>query len=168
MSCIAIDTNVFEHLLNSAENNDSHIDSLLGKLIRLKYRLLVDSTKKIGNEYKQMIVPMLRNMDETRQQLPLLRYWMSPDIRHEVTLDQIDNLMQKIRVVIFEPAEHADRAFVYVVCRENSTLITNDRRHILSRRSELLKRTKRLRGRNTKIQSSSDAANRFCANGEPA
>jgi len=165
MSSIAIDTNVFEHMLNPAENHDAHIDRLLAVLIQLRYRLLVDSTRKIGNEYQQMILPIVRNMDETRPHLPLLRYWMSPEIRHEVTLDQMDSLMQSIRSVIFERSENADRAFVYVVCREDSTLITNDQMHILSRRGILLKRTKRFRGRNAEIQSSRDAEDQFCTIG---
>ena len=50
---------------------DSHIDKLFGKLIQLRYQLLVDSKRKIGNEYQQMIVPMITNMDDTRPQLPL-------------------------------------------------------------------------------------------------
>ena len=49
MPVIAIDTNIFVHLLNPAVNHGSHIDKLLGKLIQLRYQLLVDSMKKIPN-----------------------------------------------------------------------------------------------------------------------
>lgn len=168
MPYIAIDTNIFEHLLNPAKNIDSHIDKLLGQLIRAQYQLLVDSTRKIGNEYLQKIVPILKNMDETRPQLPLLKFWMDTNIRHQVELNQTDNLMQQIRRVIHEIDEHADRAFVYVVCKKDSILVTNDRTHILCRRNDLLKRTKRERGRNTDIQCSNDAFNNLHGTGESA
>ncbi|MBE2197639.1 MAG: hypothetical protein IAE79_03445 [Anaerolinea sp.] len=168
MPYIAIDTNIFEHLLNPIANQGTHIDQLLGQLISLHYQLLVDSTRKIGNEYQQMIIPIIRNMDETKPQLPLLRFWMNPDIRHQVELNQQDNLMQQIGQVIYEPSEHADRAFVYVVCREDAILITNDQIHILGRRNDLLRRTRRQRGPNTDIQSSSEAFAHFLDNGEVA
>ena len=74
MPHIAIDTNIFVHLLNPDVNHGSHIDKLLGKLIQLRYQLLVDSTRKIGNEYQQIIVPIIRNRDDTGQQLQLLRF----------------------------------------------------------------------------------------------
>lgn len=132
------------------------------------YQPLVDSTKKIRNEYQQMVIPIIRNMDETRPQLPLLRHWMLPETRRQVMLNQNDSLMQQIKGVIHEADEHADRAFVYVACSEDSTLVTNDGEHILGRRRELLRRTKRFRGRNTTIQSSSVAADRFCGDGGQA
>ncbi len=157
MPYIAIDTNIFEHLLNPAENPCSDIDTLLVHLMRLEYKLLVDSTKKIGNEYQQKIVPIIKNMDETKPKLPILRFWMDNNIRHQVVLDQLDNLMQQIKSVIYELNEHADRAFVYVVCAADALLVTNDRDHILGRRKDLLRRTKKNRGRNTDIQSSLDA-----------
>jgi hypothetical protein len=168
MPYIAIDTNIFEHLLNPVMNLGSHIDQLLGHLIREQYQLLVDSTRKIGNEYLQKIVPILKNMDETRPQLPLIKFWMDTDIRHLVELNQTDNLMQQIRRVIHEIDEHADRAFVYVVCKKDSILVTNDRAHILGRRNDLLKRTKKERGKNTDIQCSNDAFKNFHGAGELA
>ena len=165
MAYIAIDTNIFEHLLNPEMNTASHIDKLLGQLSKMEYQLLVDSTRKIGGEYLRLIVPIIRNMDETRPQLPLLRFWMNPDIRHEVTLNPIDNLMQKIKNIIHEAHEYADRAFVYIVCIEDSVLVTNDHIHILDRRRALLKGTKKFRGRNTDIQSSHTAYSAFLASG---
>lgn len=168
MPYIAIDTNIFEHLLNPVTNQGTHIDQLLGQLIGLRYQLLVDSTRRIGNEYQQMIIPIIRNMDETRPQLPFLRYWMNSDIRHQVELNQQDDLMQQIRQIIYERSEHADRVFVYVVCREDAILITNDQIHILGRRNDLLKRTRRERGPNTDIQSSNEAVVHFRDNGEVA
>ncbi len=167
MPKIAIDTNVFEHLLNRASclNEDSHIDMLLGTLIQNQYQLLVDSTKKIANEYLQMLIPIIKNMDETKPQKPLLLYWMDPANRQQVELNPQDTLMQRIKQVIHERNEHADRAFVYVACRGDATLVTNDATHILGRRAELLKKTKKYRGDHAAIQSSDTAAALFCANG---
>ncbi len=161
MAGVGIDTNVFQHLFNPAMNTNAHIDRLLSALILEASGLLVDSTSKIANEYQQLLVPIIKNNDETRPQLPLLRHWMSPDIRHVVKLDPRDNLMQQIKAVIREPAEHADRAFVYVACCGDTLLITNDDMHILRRRAALLKKTRRLRGPDTDIQSSCEAAARF-------
>lgn len=162
MPSIGIDTNVFEHLLNPVVNTDSHIDRLLGVLTRASYQLLVDSTRKIANEYQQSIIPMIKNMDETRPQLPVLRHWMSLEIRDEVAVDPRGSLMQAIRRVIAEKEKHADRAFVYVTCCTNATLVTNDRADILDRRQDLLKATKRLRGKDTSMHSSQEAAVHFC------
>ncbi len=169
---IAIDTNVFEHLLNNKDdtcpNSDAHIDKLLGALIQNHYQLLVDSTKKIANEYVQILIPIIKNMDETKPQKPLLLYWMETGNRQQVELKLQDSLMTAIRGVIHEVAEHADRAFVYVAFRESATLVTNDKTHILGRRSELLKRTKKLREKGADIQSSKEVSVRFCAGGGQA
>jgi hypothetical protein len=164
MPYIAIDTNIFIHLLNPAVNHNSHIDKLLVHLLQLECQLLVDSTKKIGNEYIKMIIPIIKNMDETKPQLPILRLWMDINIRYQVMLDPLDNLMKHIKSVIDEKDEHADRAFVYVVCAADSLLVTNDRVHILDRREALLKSTAKSRGRNTDIQSSLDAFAYFGGN----
>ena len=43
---IAIDTNVFEHLLNPHENCANHIDKLLGTLAADRVGLIVDEKKK--------------------------------------------------------------------------------------------------------------------------
>ncbi len=166
MPHIAIDTNIFVHLLNPAVNYGSHIDKLLDQLIQLQYQLLVDSTRKIGNEYKQMIVPMFRNMDETSPQLPRLRFWMSLDNRHEVELVRTDNLMRQIKSIITEIDEHADRAFVYVACKKDSILVTNDDEHILSRYDQILQKTERNREENTDFIDSREACAYFLNEGE--
>jgi hypothetical protein len=166
MPYIAIDTNIFEHLLNPDVNSDLHIDKLLGYLSMERYKLLVDSTRKIGNEYQRMIIPIILNTDDTGQKLQLLRYWMIHAVRYHVELIQSDTLMQHIRRIICEIAEHTDRAFVYVVCKMDSMLVTNDHTHIVGRRSELLKKTKRERGPNTDIKRSNDACIKFFGRGE--
>ncbi|MEI7733096.1 MAG: hypothetical protein WCO56_26225 [Verrucomicrobiota bacterium] len=157
MSKIAIDTNVFLHLTNPQENPDSHIEQLLIHLAKLNYKLCIDSTKKISNEYEEKLVPMIRNANEIGFVSYLLKLWLNTDIRIEVELDADDQLMRKIREVIREIDEHADRAFVYVACRGDCYLITNDVIHIIGRRRDLRSETRRLRGQTTDFIKSSTA-----------
>lgn len=163
MSLIAIDTNIFIHLVNFQNNNkDSHIDQLLLHLWKKKYRLAVDSTKKISDEYKDKIEAMMEGMSDTNLQLPILRYWMHPDLRTDVQLDPNDQLMSRIWRVINKADEHVDRAFVYVACRGNCMLVTNDDVHILSQRSDLRSETRKLRGSDTDFVNSRTAVAVLC------
>ena len=162
MSEIAIDACVFIHLFNPQNNTDAHIDRLLTQLIKDSYLLLVDSSGKIGKDYSAQVIPMIKSKSDTGGQLLLLRYWMQNERRATVPLNRTDGLMAEIKSVIHESDEHADRAFVYVACQRDATLVTNDHIHILNRRSELLKKTKRYRGKSTDILSSLNAASQFC------
>lgn len=162
---IAIDACVFIHLLNPEQNEGSHIDALLSRLIRDSFMLLVDSTGRIGKDYEAQVIPMIRSSDDTGNKRLLLSSWLQIERRSKVDLNSTDPLMTAIKGVIHEAAEHADRAFVYVACRQNATLITNDTMHILDRRPALLKKTKKLRGANTAFRSSQEAAACFCAAG---
>ncbi len=151
---IAIDTNVFVHLTNPKENPDSHIDQMLSHLAKNQPRLCVDSTKKIGNEYEEKLAPRIRDTNETGIAIFLLRYWMNPDLREVVDTDPLDHLMHRISQAIPEHDEHADRAFVYVSCKGNCPLVSNDRVHIIGRRSKLWKKTREYRGAVTCFQTS--------------
>ncbi len=163
MSEIAIDACVFIHLLNPERNEGAHIDRLLSQLYKDKFMLLLDSTGRIAKDYETQVIPMIRRTDETGNQRILLNYWMQAK-RLSVELNQVDPLMRAIKVIIHEVAEHADRAFVYVACRRNATLVTNDAIHIVDRRKQLLKNTKRYRGKDAAIQSSKEAMACFCPN----
>jgi hypothetical protein len=166
MSVIAIDTNIFIHLVNfENDNRDSHIDQLLMHLAKKKYLLGIDSTSKIVDEYTEKIMAMIRNMHDTHLQLPILRYWMQPELRKEISIDPNGLLMSRIRRVIHEVDEHADRAFVYVACAGDCLLVTNDNVHILSRRSELRSETRKLRGKITDFISSRTAVATLCNTG---
>jgi hypothetical protein len=99
---VSIDTCVFLHLFNEANNPDSHIEQLLSHLYKKHYRLCVDSTNKIANEYLEYLVPIIKNSDDTKIQLPILRAWMNIDLREQIEVDQDDMLMHRIRQVIPE------------------------------------------------------------------
>jgi hypothetical protein len=158
---VAIDTNIFIHLFNQSENEDSHIDQLLSQLAKHKFKLCVDSTNKIVNEYYEYLYPRLRREDDTGIQLYILRFWMNEQIRDSIDTDPTDPLMRRIKGVIHEKDEHADRALVYISCRGNCCLVTNCNIHILSRRRELKRQTKQHRGRQSVILDSRAAVPHF-------
>jgi len=157
MARIAIDTNVFIHLTNPHNNPGSHIDQLLMHLAKNQPRLCVDSTCKIGNEYEEKLGPRIRDLNDTGLAVYLLRFWMNPDIRDVIETHLTDLLMRRIRQVIPEVDEHADRAFVYVSCRGGCCLVSNDDGHIYSRRKDLKDKTRKLRGENWRIVNSQEA-----------
>ena len=169
---IAIDTNVFEHLLNPQENTNNHIDTLLRTLTRDRVGLIVDAKKRIENEYKNRIEPMLKSTsDKNIQQLLLLRSWIVSQIgtRKRVSVPNNDLLMTAIKGVITEH-EAIDRIIVYVAFQSDRILITNDRRHIIEggskekskRRETLLRNTRRHRpNKKSEILSSVEATDRL-------
>jgi len=159
---IAIDACVFVHLLNIKEKNpDGHIDSLLNYLLKEGYMLLVDSTGKVAKDYQSQVIPMIKGGYEEGNQRIILTGWMRQERRKKVDLDPTDPLMTAIKRVILEVDEHADRAFVYVACKNDADLITNDEEHIWNRRTEIMKKTKRFRGKNTEIVTSREAYERI-------
>jgi hypothetical protein len=158
---VAIDTNIFMHLFNERENEDSHIEQLLSQLGKHKFRLCVDSTKKIANEYYEHLEPWLRRKDDTGIQLYILRFWMNEEIRETIPTDPTDDLMTRIKRVIHEKDEHADRALVYISCKGDCCLVTNCKVHILDRKGELKKNTRKLRGKQSDILDSRSAIPHF-------
>ena len=162
---VAIDTNVFQHLLNPQNNPNSHINHLLEHLIILGTSLLVDSQGTIDSEYSQQLARRIRNADDLRNEIQLLRYWVLVAPRLRVSVTEFDQLMRAIRSVIVEDAEDTDRTFVYVAFRQGTTLVTNDRRHIVRgtgggstfRRDILLRKTVGLRPETARIMTSEEA-----------
>ena len=164
---VAIDTNVFEHILNPQENIDYHINGLLSQLQQDNARLVVDSGRRIRGEYNQQLTPIIRNGDDMRNEMQLLRYWILYAPEPDTVSVHDDRLMTAIRKVIVERSEGVDRIFVYVALKQGKTLITNDRRHIVNgpsreskqgaRRHRLLSDTRRLRPNGANILTSNEA-----------
>ena len=168
---VAIDTNVFEHLLNPQENINRHIDELLKTLMIDEVSLIVDEERKIENEYEERVGPIIRNnSDEDIQQLPLLRFWIASQIDNRKRVGVSNNeLMRAIRGIIKEN-EAVDRIFVYVAFTCDRILITNDGRHIIEgsaresseRRKTLLRKTRNYRpNQKSEILSSCEAVSRL-------
>ena len=163
---VAIDTNVFLHLLDRDINCDKHVNELLGHLYISKTALIVDNGDRIAGEYGNFIDPILRNKNVELDELYSLRYWSRVAPRKKVIVKMGDELMRSIKRVVREPSESLDRILVYVALRSGKSLITNDRFHILcgpqhengrSRRDRLLRQTKRTRSSGSCILSSREA-----------
>ena len=150
---VTIDTNVFEHLLNCEWNTESHINQLLDYLRKQKATLIVDDGGRISGEYNHRIGPMIRNVDDIRNEIYILRYWMRSANRRKILVSSNDSLMKAISKVIVERSEAVDRIFVYAAFQTGSLLISNDEMHIVygpesrrpPRRNRLLRGTRRLR-----------------------
>ena len=162
---VAIDTNVFQHLLNPQNNADSHINRLLEYLIRRGIALVVDDKGLIASEYLQQLGRRLGESDDARNEIQILRYWVLYAPRQRVSVDEIDDLMKAIYDVIEEVSENVDRTFVYVALHQGTILVSNDLRHIIRgpadesepRRERLLSNTQGLRPEGGEILTSQEA-----------
>ena len=168
---VAIDTNVFQHLLNPKNNCDLHIHRLLVHLQHFGVCLILDNKGRIFGEYSSQIAPILLRTDDTRNEIYMLRYWIHHAPRHTVEIDLRDRLMTLIERVIIERREIVDKSFVYVALRSGKILITNDGEHILygprhirkpaSRRDALLRSTRKARPAGAEILTSEEAHGRI-------
>lgn len=163
---IAIDANVFEHLLNPQENTNGHIGDLLQQLIKDKIRLLVDDKDKIVNEYKSCLLSYMEKttVDEGKAERIILRYWLLPQNKgaiHEIVLvNQLDDLMTAITELI-PPTKRKDRFYVYVAFKKGRVLVTNDHKDIVDHKAELKRKTKSFRLNGADIVDSREAYNRL-------
>jgi len=162
---VAVDTNVFQHLLNPQNNVNSHINRLLEYLISQRVTLVVDEDGLIADEYKQQLERRLGESNDTRNEIQILRYWILLAQRHRVPVNADDDLMKRICDIIIEVSESVDRVFVYVAFRQGITLVSNDLRHIVRgpadesepRRERLLSNTEGLRPDGADILTSQEA-----------
>ena len=175
--CVALDTNVFLHLLNP-QQNDGHIDELLMTLMELATRLLVDQDGHIAHEYLTYVVPRIQDASDTGPQTSILRYWMDVDRRISLDIPSRCNLWRLIQKVIHEQQERTDCRFVCVAFLRQKALVTNDRLHILEgptrehrnqsskfRLARLLKIAKDERLRGAAIFSTREAAGKCARSG---
>ena len=87
---VGIDTNVFEHLLNKKNNNaDDHVNELLIHLWQQNIVLLVDDGGRIAGEYNHHLGPMIRRTDDERNEIYILRYWMTQAPRSSITVKRL-------------------------------------------------------------------------------
>lgn len=129
---VALDSNVFIHLLNPKNNKDEHIDRLLGALAADQLSLLIDDQNYIASEYQRLVLPIVQNTSDTGIQVQLLRYWMVLANRETVNVVKTDPLWKAVLKVIHERPENADRCFVCVAFLKSKPLVTNDELHILT------------------------------------
>ena len=173
---IAIDTNVFEHLLNPDQNYNDHIDRLLDSLARNTIRLIVDEEGRIENEYANRILPIITNKKSqvSPAKLNMLTLWLGSPISFtkKVSTKNKESLMSEIKKIIRESGTNVDRTFVFVAFYLDRILISNDMQDIVEgpknrtedRRLILLRNTKKLRSKNdsaSEILTSKEAAERL-------
>ena len=157
---IAIDTNIFMHILNPQKNTDEHIDQLLEQLSDDGIKLLVDDGKRIINEYSRCLDEMIEGMELDSRQL-LLLYWL--DVQNHKSIKVEDTLLVSIKTIIpLGEGSVTDCYFVYVALKEGRILITHDKNDIGKRRKELLKIPKKIgRKKGSDILTSQEAYNRL-------
>lgn len=154
---VAIDANVFEHLLGP-ENACGHITTLLRALAKNKASLVVDDKKRIEGEYKKRLLKRIKSgspresgkrpgkaADKVRE-TSLLKLWVMRTVpgaipRVCVAVSHGDSLMGQIKGKLRRPKKgepNTDRIFVYVALRQGCPLISNDARDIIKKRDALL------------------------------
>lgn len=150
---VAIDTNVFEHLL-TRENTRGHITTLLAAA-KGKASLVVDDKRRIEKEYKNRLLERIKGVSRQKtgkhlgkapdrvRETSLLRFWIVETIhtRVRVAVDPGDSLMQQITRKLQHPPEgsrNTDRILVYVAFRQGCPLVSNDG-GITKKRGALLK-----------------------------
>ncbi|MDA7955890.1 MAG: hypothetical protein MPK34_01440 [Gammaproteobacteria bacterium] len=152
---VAIDTNVFEHVLDNRVNHDNHIDKLLRRLAEDEISLLVDCNGTIEGQYARRIRPKFTKASLTDNALYVFRLYFGGthhSLRKQVAVDPNDDLMTVIKRIL-RTTERVDRLMVYVAFKENRILITNDKKDIVvghskkknGRRGELKQKTKKAR-----------------------
>ena len=168
---IAIDTNVFEGLLNPQENTDDHIGALLTFLALGGVRLLVDGEDgRIVKEYRNRLARFFDRQSGSgemvyQDHLEVLRYWFRLESHREVGVNHGDTLMNAIKTII-DSGSATDRTFAYVVINEDRILVTNDRKDFIDfgnrrgqRRQKLLRLAKQQRKKQAGILTSREAMN---------
>ncbi len=154
--CVAIDTNVFEHLLNPQENTCGHITVLLTALAKCGSVLIVDEKQEIEKEYNHRLKKLIKAAHNKDQRVGrLLRFWIraKPKSKTRIAVNYNDALMTGIKRII--PRNSIDRIFVYVALHKDRALISNDHWDIIGEKKNLLRLRK---GANSAILTSGEAA----------
>lgn len=168
---IAIDTNVFEGLLNPQKNTEDHIGALLTVLALSGIRLLVDGENgRIVKEYRNRLARFFDRQSGSgevahQNHLEVLRYWFRLESHREVGVSHGDALMNAIKTII-DSGSATDRTFAYVAINENRILVTNDRKDFIDlgnrqeqRRQKLLRLARQQKKKQVGILTSQEAIN---------
>jgi hypothetical protein len=163
---IVVDTCVLEHLFNPDWNGDGHIDFLLSGIVRLNKKICVDrpaGTRKsrILQEYEHRLQHRWSQPDE-KNRLQWLRYVVYQGERLYAEVNLRDALgccivAQLNRV----SAERSDHVFVYVACALDSSMISNNAKHITTQAAGFCRCARRDGSDNTEFINSAAAAGRL-------
>lgn len=160
VDAIAMDTNVFGHLTNySGINRNRHINKLFRYLIKCQTSLLVDTEKKIGNEYKHHLnKPIFKCKYDKREEAYFLQYFLDPARHKPVFVDETDDLWNAIIAIVHDPNE-VDQRLVYIAFCKGKLLISNDNDDIVSQKDALFEKTVGKREKGSDILNSQQAFN---------
>ena len=164
---MVIDTNVLEHVLDPVINSDEHLDRLLRKFSEQRRKLCIDSLSqnrgsKILNEYNNRLQSRWKAMDERGQVAQWIRYVILYAERLATPVDLSDGLGSNIVPHMNRVgADRTDQTFVYVACKLNSVMVSNNARHITDLRSKLRRAAHRIRSNDTDFLSSVQAEDRM-------
>jgi len=159
-SLIAIDTCVFEQLMNPVLNVNNHITAFLLACYKIQLRCVVDEKGEIVKEYKRRLDPHMRRY-EVGTECVILRAMLADDQLARCCDEPSPSLRKAVEGIIVEKKEKVDRLFVYVAGYTQSNLVTNDR-HILgkggvNRRQLLVKALRKSNLKRTSILSTQEA-----------
>ncbi len=160
---MVIDTNVLEHAFDPTMNRDGHVERLLRKFSEQKRKLCIDRAaptqkSRIIAEYQHRLQYHLHALEERGQLSQWLRYLTVLAERVDITVNLADALgVQIVQQMKPVGAEVSDRIFVYVACKLDSVMVSNNHRHVTDLRSELIKAARKIRSKNTDFLSSAEA-----------
>jgi len=175
--CIAIDTNVIEHLFNPEMNTEGHITSFITHLFKEfegappaheKKIFLVDDGDRIFNEYNQRLKRRLEKLGDKQKEggaeRTLASWIINPCFHFKVPIKNHPELMRIIERYAPREQPNNDKYFVYVAFAKGRTLVTNDP-GILKNAVKLRNSTKRAR---RKIHRNEDQSGILCSSSAEA
>ena len=163
---LVIDTCVLEHLFNPVWNGDEHIDRLLKKIAQRSKKICMD--RPVGTRKSRMLQEYEHRLQgwwakpDGKNRLQWLRYVVYQGGRLPVEVNLADGLgccvvphLNRVR------AERSDHVFVYAACASNSSMISNNARHITNLSQDLCKCARTHGSRNTEFICSAEAESRI-------
>ena len=157
---IAIDTNIFRHLLKAeGDNGNEHIAHLLSSnmpnSVTQPVELLVDIDDEIEDEYlSQLSIDLdIYNHSPLAR---IIKYWIYLVKRKQVEVDKTDETWEMVSSII--PKDKLrDQIFVYVAFKSDRILISNDKKDIIRNRYELKSKARALNLYNADVMDSVEA-----------
>jgi hypothetical protein len=141
MPNITVDSNVFCWLFDyrKENNEDRHVNALLGAMITQSYKLHIDSEGFIKQEYDDRVRPLILTKNACTNEVQLIRYFMETDHQEGIATSTHKELKKAVRQVIRGSQQAIDRYFVIVACVSGAPLISNNTKHINRHKVHLAK-----------------------------
>jgi len=160
---MVLDTNVLEHAFNPVVNGDGHVENLLKKFTQQRKKLCLDrpaagKKSRILEEYDHRLQFHKKKIAEQGQMTQWLRYILVLADREDTPVNLADGLGVRVAGHMDRvQAERSDQLFVYVACRLNSVMVSNNSRHVTDLRTELRRAARSVHNNETDFVSSIEA-----------